>query len=75
MNRRFKMYAINYKESIPRKEIFSLQTSRKDYDDYEIKSYLAYIISTQIESKVNMLADDMMMEIVQNIYGGHNKNE
>lgn len=75
MNRRFKMYAINYKESIPRKEIFSFKANNKIANDYAIKSYLAYIISTQIEAQANDLADDMMTEIIKKVYGGNDRNE
>lgn len=75
MNRRFKMYAINYKDNIPQKELFSIKTNSKVLNDYAIKLCLANIISTQIEAQVNDMTEDMMNEIIKKIYGGNNRNE
>lgn len=72
MNRRFKMNAINFKEIKPCKENYSLITRG---DSAEIKSYLSYIISKQIEHQVDLLLDDITEIIIQNIYGGNNKDE
>ena len=72
MNRRFKMNAINFREIKPYKENYSLITRE---NSSEIKLYLSYAISKQIEHQVDMLLNDITTIIVQNLYGGNNEDE